>query len=637
MSPHKSLFVKTIGQYSSSLNSAITAIGSTKTTLVIDEAVTLTGNATVPSTLHLFFLRDGKVTLGNYNLTINGQLTAPLAQIFDENGTGKVTIAAGGVPYIYPQWWGAVGDGSTDDVTEIQSALTAARLGGGGIVKLTSGSTFAISDTLKIGSNTALLAYGATVKKLNSTWVLKNYSSDSDDWVFDTACSNISIFGLSVDDNNITSSSYDFVFKRVTNLRIQDCRGYGSKDEDKSNGNINIDGACENVWLVNNDWNCTGGWYIRTHNEKSETYDHTQKNIYVVGNRIVQPRTGWNECLAIFTHAAADIENVVVKGNIIGSSSGSYSGTISIFTHQSGSGYAPKKIQIVGNTLIGNPTDTTGCRVIHIGHENSPTSGGPEEITIVGNNIYGGRYGIFFTHASGAVGEKITIANNNIWGCVRGIQALLPHTTIVGNNIEASTFGIELVALTGVTDAKWVISSNNIEVTQTTSGACINSSQLGGLKKVVITNNVLEGARDSIRIDGLKEVKIQGNTMYPSRYGVYLLDDSGATDTDDVYLIDNLVTGTLTTAYYLNSDATIGTVTCINNTYDGANTAVTALTSAIHRGNSWNYAASAPASGTWSKGTIVWNTSPSAGGDPGWICVTAGSPGTWKAFANVDA
>lgn len=36
-------------------------------------------------------------------------------------------------------------------------------------------------------------------------------------------------------------------------------------------------------------------------------------------------------------------------------------------------------------------------------------------------------------------------------------------------------------------------------------------------------------------------------------------------------------------------------------------------------------------------GDIVWNSAPSAGGTPGWICTTAGTPGTWKAMASVAA
>ncbi len=46
-------------------------------------------------------------------------------------------------------------------------------------------------------------------------------------------------------------------------------------------------------------------------------------------------------------------------------------------------------------------------------------------------------------------------------------------------------------------------------------------------------------------------------------------------------------------------------------------------------------AAAAPVAGTWQLGAIVWNSAPAAGGTPGWVCVTAGTPGTWKAMANL--
>jgi hypothetical protein len=41
----------------------------------------------------------------------------------------------------------------------------------------------------------------------------------------------------------------------------------------------------------------------------------------------------------------------------------------------------------------------------------------------------------------------------------------------------------------------------------------------------------------------------------------------------------------------------------------------------------------APTTGTWAVGDTVWQTAPAAGATPGWICVTAGTPGTWKAMA----
>ncbi|WP_440961275.1 glycosyl hydrolase family 28-related protein [Paenibacillus nitricinens] len=47
--------------------------------------------------------------------------------------------------------------------------------------------------------------------------------------------------------------------------------------------------------------------------------------------------------------------------------------------------------------------------------------------------------------------------------------------------------------------------------------------------------------------------------------------------------------------------------------------------------------ASAPTSGTWVKGDIVWNSSPSAGGYAAWICITAGAPGVWKTVMPIAA
>jgi hypothetical protein len=59
----------------------------------------------------------------------------------------------------------------------------------------------------------------------------------------------------------------------------------------------------------------------------------------------------------------------------------------------------------------------------------------------------------------------------------------------------------------------------------------------------------------------------------------------------------------------------------------------------------WSYAtriigvprASIPTDGTWARGDVVDNSSPSASGFIGWVCVTAGTPGTWKTFGAISA
>jgi len=44
----------------------------------------------------------------------------------------------------------------------------------------------------------------------------------------------------------------------------------------------------------------------------------------------------------------------------------------------------------------------------------------------------------------------------------------------------------------------------------------------------------------------------------------------------------------------------------------------------------------APTSGDHAAGEIVFNNAPGAGGKVGWVCVSAGTPGTWKAFGPID-
>ena len=43
-----------------------------------------------------------------------------------------------------------------------------------------------------------------------------------------------------------------------------------------------------------------------------------------------------------------------------------------------------------------------------------------------------------------------------------------------------------------------------------------------------------------------------------------------------------------------------------------------------------------PTVGTWAVGDLVYNTAPVSGGYVGWVCTTAGTPGTWKTFGLIS-
>jgi hypothetical protein len=103
-------------------------------------------------------------------------------------------------------------------------------------------------------------------------------------------------------------------------------------------------------------------------------------------------------------------------------------------------------------------------------------------------------------------------------------------------------------------------------------------------------------------------------------------------DTDTYALLDgqseNFVTFTGPATTFTGGRSTIQPgMTVIPRLFVGAGASARAI----------DYGSAAPASGYHAAGEVVYNTAPAAGGKVGWVCTTAGTPGTWKPFGAIDA
>jgi hypothetical protein len=217
-----SVFFDNVENYAS-LNAAITAIGSTTTRLVINTATTLTGNATVPSTLELEVTRSGSISQGAYDLTDNG----PISNTGTITGSGSLTIAgaytgAGTInvsgaisitgpfeppatAYVFtgagtvtglkearPAWWGATHNALS--TTAVQAAIAT-----GGTVVIPAGTTYIVKN-LSITTADQHIVVSGTLK-------LPNSASDGDTILTATSVDGIRVTGKGTLDGNKAGQS----------------------------------------------------------------------------------------------------------------------------------------------------------------------------------------------------------------------------------------------------------------------------------------------------------------------------------------------------------------------------------------------------------------------------------------------
>jgi len=145
--------------------------------------------------------------------------------------------------------------------------------------------------------------------------------------------------------------------------------------------------------------------------------------------------------------------------------------------------------------------------------------------------------------------------------------------------------------------------------------------------QVNIIANYFDQGLGAIKIEGTDSANpvqggsVVGNIIYPSTLATSL----GLGDVDNIFVAGNYF------GAYFNNRCVYSTaaVNCsfVGNKYNTAATIPldvptknTIIEPQLHRGTLFSGVA-APATGTWAVGDVVWNTTPAAGGTPGWVCV----------------
>ena len=141
------------------------------------QPINLTASRTI--TKDLYLADSATITTTGYIFTIQGHLYASISPHFLGSGTIVFGGKFGGE--VSPFWWGATGDGTTDDTDAIQAAITAAGTVGGSVVYFPRG-TYKITSALANSADSITLLggnrFGTLIKQFTTNAKCINNTGD---------------------------------------------------------------------------------------------------------------------------------------------------------------------------------------------------------------------------------------------------------------------------------------------------------------------------------------------------------------------------------------------------------------------------------------------------------------------------
>ncbi|WP_199809822.1 MULTISPECIES: right-handed parallel beta-helix repeat-containing protein [unclassified Streptomyces] len=475
-----------------------------------------------------------------WRMTVEGSLAwgpgnAARDVFLSRSGSGTLLLdgtlnakANGGVRDV--KAYGAKGDGVTNDTTAIQAALDAAKNAGGGTVLIPPG-TYNVSTFLVVYDHTTISAFGATIRSVGNTGLLRNFLS-SETFNGYTGHSNIRVFG-GVWDNNasdgttgtVTATTNTMGFVHAKNITVMFATLQNTSSAHALEFN-SIDGGRALF--------CRFEGYRDNSGDNSRQYSEAvQIDIAVSGSS------------SIGAYDGTASRNILVQGCYFGASSRLGPFGRAVGSHTSASGSTFQNIQVLGNRIEGTLREG-----IH-GYSWSDA--------VIANNVISGTgySGILVAAPSGysVTMRAIEISGNVVSGSgtdsairVLGNSTNVISTATVANNTARNITGNAVHA--EYCNAPSIV-GNNVNTTSSTGLYALNSDYAD-----VVGNKVLSAGSNGVNISGCTGATVANNTVKTtsSNYGIFV--GSGAGASSDVQVTGNHVIGAASAGVRLSANAT---------------------------------------------------------------------------------
>jgi hypothetical protein len=152
-----------------------------------------------------------------------------------------------------------------------------------------------------------------------------------------------------------------------------------------------------------------------------------------------------------------------------------------------------------------------------------------------------------------------------------------------------------------------------------------------------VTGNIIDGNGNTNISNGIiavncANVHISANKVsnIPNGYGIVL-------NTSTNCMVTGNYTSNITAADYRSVSTCTGSR--ISENVSDTSPTISLGSDVTTANNSWqsvSYASAEPTTGTYIRGAIVYNNTPSSAGYVGWVCTSSGTPGTWKTFGLIS-